>query len=220
MRIELQNVGLRFGDHDPLFEAVNMTVEGGRFVVVEGASGCGKSSLLRLLNRLHEPTTGHLLIDGERATDGDITNLRRRAVLVPQTPTVIAGTVRENLCWPFSFRANRRRPQPTDASLRRHLDTLLLQDVGLDDEAQPLSVGQRQRLALLRALLLEPDILLCDEPTASLDGVTRAVIETQLETRCAAGCGVVVVTHQGFSAATTAIRRARLQSDGLQEIAA
>ena len=219
MQIELQNIGLRFGDHDTLFEAVNLTVESGRFVVIEGSSGCGKSSLLRLLNRLHEPTTGHLLIDGEPAADGDITTLRRRAILVPQTPIVIPGTVRDNLCWPLTFRANRRRPQPTDASLRRHLDALLLQDVGLDDEARPLSVGQRQRLALLRALLLEPEILLCDEPTASLDGVARAVIETQLESRCAAGCGVVVVTHQGFSAPTAALWRAQLQRDGLQEIA-
>jgi putative ABC transport system ATP-binding protein len=219
LRIELHNAGLRFGDHTPLFEAVNLTIEGGRFLVIQGASGCGKSSLLRLLNRLHEPTTGYMLVDGAPATDGAITDLRRRAILVPQTPIVVPGTVRDNLCWPFAFRANRRLPHPNDAALRRHLDTLLLQEVGLDDEARPLSVGQRQRLALLRALLLEPEVLLCDEPTASLDSVARTVIETQLESRCAAGCGVVVVTHQEFSTATTTLWRARLQADGLHEVA-
>jgi putative ABC transport system ATP-binding protein len=123
--------------------------------------------------------------------------------------------VRDNLCWPFTFRANRKHAHPADDLLRHRLDALLLQDVSLDDEAGTLSVGQRQRLALLRALLLEPDILLCDEPTASLDDVARDVIESQLEDRCAAGFGVVVVTHQGFTAPAGNVWRARLRRGGL-----
>jgi putative ABC transport system ATP-binding protein len=144
----------------------------------------------------------------------DVTDLRRRAVLVPQTPVAVPGTVRDNLLWPFTFRANREHARPTDDVLRHRLDALLL-DVDLDDEARTLSVGQRQRLALLRAVLLEPNILLCDEPTASLDGVARDVIETLLEARCAAGTGVVVVTHQGFTAPATTVGRVRLQRHGL-----
>jgi len=215
MRIDLQGASLHFGDHEPLFEGVDLAIEGGRLVVIEGASGCGKSSLLRMLNRLQEPTTGRLLVDGSPAAAIDITDLRRRALLVPQSPVAVPGTVRDNLCWPFTFRANRKHAHPADDLLRHRLDALLLQDVSLDDEAGTLSVGQRQRLALLRALLLEPDILLCDEPTASLDDVARDVIESQLEDRCAAGFGIVVVTHQGFTAPAGNVWRARLRRGGL-----
>lgn len=218
MRLELAGAALRFGDHAPLFKGLDMCVESGQFVVVEGPSGSGKSSLLRLLNRLHEPTAGALLIDGARPRDADVADLRRRAILVPQTPTAMSGTVRDTLCWPLAFRANRHLTRPTDTSLRQRLDAALLQDAGLDDESRTLSVGQRQRLSLLRALLLEPEILLCDEPTAALDGVTRAVIESQLASRAAAGCGVVVVTHQAFDTPPPQTRRLRLQPDGLQEI--
>ena len=130
----------------------------------------------------------------------------------------MAGSVRDALCWPFDFRANRHLARPTDTSLRQRLDAALLQDAGLDDESRTLSVGQRQRLSLLRGLLLEPEILLCDEPTAALDGVTRAVIESQLVSRSAAGCGVVVVTHQAFDMPPPQTRRLRLQPDGLQEV--
>jgi len=219
MRIDLQNISLRFGDHEPLFEGVDLKVESGDFIVVEGSSGVGKSSLLRLLNRLQEPTTGRLLVDNAPPRDADITQLRRRAVLVPQTPIMGAGTVRENLCWPLSFRANCARIPPTDEVLRQRLDGLLLQDVELDDEARTLSVGQRQRLALLRALLLEPEILLCDEPTAALDGEARSVLEKQLEARCSAGMGVVIVTHQGVSAPAAETRRVILRHQALQVVA-
>jgi putative ABC transport system ATP-binding protein len=219
MRLELQSVGLSFGSNEPQFEDVDLSVEGGDLVIIEGPSGCGKSNLLRLLNRLHEPTTGQLLIDGASAVDSDTVNLRRRAILVAQTPTVRQGTVRDNLCWPFTFRVNRRWTRPTDDMLRRRLDGLLLQEVALDDESRTLSVGQRQRLALLGALLLEPEILLCDEPTASLDGASRAAVETQLETRCTAGAGVVVVTHQDITTFSTTVRRTRLHRHGLQETA-
>lgn len=74
MRIDLQGASLRFGDHEPLFEGVDLTVEGGSFIVIEGASGCGKSSLLRLLNRLQEPTVGRLLVDGSPAGATDVTD--------------------------------------------------------------------------------------------------------------------------------------------------
>lgn len=221
MRLELQGVSLRFGDHEPLFEGVDLSIEGGQFVIIEGPSGCGKSSLLRLLNRLQEPTAGALSVDGAAAHNTDVTTLRRRAILVPQTPAVTTGTVRDTLRWPFKFRSNQSRNPPTDEALRQRLDALLLQEITLDDDCAPLSVGQRQRLALLRALLLEPEILLCDEPTAALDGVARAVIDTQLEARCAAGVGVIVVTHQHFpepaADSPIKIRRTRLQRDGLQE---
>ena len=78
MRIDLQNVSLRFGDHEPLFEGVDLKIEGGDFVVIEGSSGVGKSSLLRLLNRLQEPTTGQVLVDNAPPRDADITDYGTR----------------------------------------------------------------------------------------------------------------------------------------------
>ena len=213
VRVELRDAGLRYGDHAPLFEGVDLLVEGGDFIVVEGASGCGKSSLLRLLNRLQEPTTGSLEVGGVECDD--VPALRRRVLLVPQTPVAVPGSVADNLRYPFAFRASRDLPMPGDAELRALLDTLLLDDVGLDEDAAPLSVGQRQRLSLARALPLQPAILLCDEPTSALDPDARGRVEAILEARCAAGAGVVMVSHLPFVPGSVPARRLRLHAGGL-----
>lgn len=216
MRIELRGVSLRFGDHAPLFEGLDLSLGTGDFAVIEGASGCGKSSLLRLLNRLHEPSAGELLVDGAPVEDAPA--LRRRAILVPQTPVVVPGTVRDNLRFPFRFRVHRYRTPPGDPHVRALLDSLLLDAVDLDEDAAPLSVGQRQRLSLARALLLSPRMLLCDEPTSALDDDARHRVEEILQGQCAAGLGVVLVSHQPFVTRRVTARRYHLGSAGLRQV--
>ncbi len=206
MKIELQNIELSFADMPPLLRDLNFVLEAGEFALIHGPSGCGKSSLLRVLNRLQEPSAGRLLIDGRPAEQYEVTQLRSRMGFVQQTPVMVAGSVRENLYYPFIIKAQRGRELPGDEVLRTWLDDLLLVDVALEADAGVLSVGQQQRLALIRTLLAEPEILLCDEPTSALDADSKGVVDAWLErANVERGIGIVLVTHLDFCPQTARI---------------
>lgn len=179
MDIELINVCLQYG-HKAILQNICMNIADGEFVVIQGKSGVGKSSLLRLLNRLEEPTSGAILLDGQSIRTIEVTKLRRRIGYVQQLPVMIPGSIRENLLLPFRFRVAKMQKTPGDPKLRTLLEQFLLQDIQLSDEASQLSIGQQQRIALLRILLTEPDVLLCDEPTSALDTQSREMVEQSL----------------------------------------
>jgi putative ABC transport system ATP-binding protein len=199
MRLELRNVSLQYPDKPPLFEGVNLTLESGGFMLIRGVSGSGKSSLLRLLNRLQEPTSGEIRVNGDSMAVREVTELRRKIGYVQQTPVMLEGTVEDNLMLPFGFRAARRLPQPSEEDLRRQMDDLKLGDVRLSDNAEQLSVGQKQRVALIRSLSVDPEVLLCDEPTSALDDESKGIVESRLERiNVEQQIGIVMVTHAGF----------------------
>lgn len=200
MTLEIRNIALRYGDKPWLFQNVTLTVSPGDFIVIRGPSGSGKSSLLRLFNRLQEPTSGQMYCDGKPFDAHEITRLRRRIGYVQQTPVVIEGTVRDNLRLPFTFKTAAGAVPPGDAVLRERLDHYRLQNVHLDERATDLSVGQRQRVALIRTLLVEPDVVLCDEPTSALDEESRGIVERELERiNLDRQTAVVLVTHVPFT---------------------
>ena len=208
MRIELQKIELSFGDKPPLLQDLDFMLDVGDFALIHGPSGCGKSSLLRVLNRLQEPSAGRILIDGRPAGEYEVTQLRRRMGFVQQTPVMVTGSVRENLHYPFGFKAQPGQQSPGDEVLRIWLDDLLLADVALDDDAVVLSVGQQQRLALIRTLLVEPEILLCDEPTSALDTDSKEVVDAWLErANVERGLGIVLVTHLDFNPQNARLKR-------------
>jgi len=181
-------------------EGASFSIPKGAFVLVTGPSGGGKTSLLRLLVGLEEPAGGDIRFDGENAIDIPPTLLRRRMALLPQTPAVVDGSVRDNLLLPFSFAANSDLAPPDDAALAKLLDEFLLAGVGLADRAQTLSVGQRQRLCLIRSLMLQPAVLLLDEPVSALDAASKDAVEDAAERLCLTrGMTVILVSHAGFS---------------------
>ena len=199
MRLELRDVSLQYPDKPPLFGGVDLTLESGGFTLIRGVSGSGKSSLLRLLNRLQEPTSGEILVNGDPMADQEITELRRKIGYVQQTPVMLEGTVEDNLMLPFGFRATRRMAQPSKEDLRKQMDDLKLGDVGLSDNAERLSVGQKQRVALIRSLLVRPEVLLCDEPTSALDAESKEIVESRLERINVEGqIGIILVSHADF----------------------
>jgi putative ABC transport system ATP-binding protein len=180
------------GGAAPVLSGVSFTVARGARVVVLGRSGSGKSTLLRLLNRLVEPLAGTIWVEGRPLSMHEPLALRRRVALVGQTPVVFEGTVRDNL---------RTRPRhaaaPSDETLAGSLQDVGLSGDLLERDADALSVGERQRVCLARALVWDPAILLLDEPTSALDprslGTIADLVLGLAERR---GLAVVCATHQ------------------------
>jgi putative ABC transport system ATP-binding protein len=170
-----------------------------------GPSGSGKSTLLRLLNRLADPDRGVVRFRGEDVTTFDVRELRRSACLVPQLPAPLPGTVADNVRYgPALFgRA---------VGVERPLQLAGLTKLYADRDASQLSVGEQQRVMLARALALEPDVLLLDEPTSSLDDYTKGGVERTLaELARETGLSMVLVTHDAPQAERMADRIVRLR---------
>ena len=168
-----------------LIDGVDLRLEDPGVTVVMGPNGAGKSLLLRLMHGLLEPTAGRVRWNGATVDEA----VRRRQALVFQRPVLLRRSVRANIEFVLRLRPG-REPQPA-----MHW----LEHVGLADRAeQParrLSGGEQQRLAMARALALEPEVLLMDEPTASLDPASVATIEALVGEARQAGTKVVFVTH-------------------------
>lgn len=219
MRIELKNVTLQYDEKTPTFQGIDLNVETGDFILIQGASGIGKSSLLRLLNRLQEPTAGEIRIDGKPIAEFDVTTLRRKIGYVQQLPVIIDGSVEDNFNLSFRFRSARSQTKPRAETMRQFMDDFLLQEVRLADDAQKLSVGQKQRIALIRMLLLQPEVLLCDEPTSALDAESKEIVESWIERiNIEKGIGVILVTHLDFVPKQVKAKKFLLQENGLKKI--
>jgi putative ABC transport system ATP-binding protein len=176
---------------DPIVRGVDLAVAAGETVTVVGPSGAGKSTLLRLLCRLDEPTGGAVYLDGTDYRSLDPIDLRARVGMVPQDPALRDGTVRENVTI-----GPRLRGESVDPG---RVETLLEQvDLGgdVDRTVAELSGGEAQRVAIARTLMVDPEVLLLDEPTASLDPEAQAGVERLLrELLTDADRTVLLVTH-------------------------
>lgn len=180
-----EGVGVSFGAARVL-QALDVAVPAAGVTVVLGRSGSGKSTLTRLCNRLLDPTAGAVRFRGVDVRDLDVLALRRAVGMVFQRPTVFAGTVADNLA--ASGVADR------DSHLRI-LDRVGLSPGVLTQGAATLSGGESQRVCLARALLMRPQVLVADEPTASLDEPATRDLETLVLGAAAEGVPVLWVTH-------------------------
>ena len=196
-----------------VFERLQATFSDGATGIV-GPSGVGKSTLLRLLNRLAEPTTGTVRYRGRDLRQLDVLALRREVGLVPQLPALLEGTVTDNVAYGPRL-AN--RTADVDESLRL---------AGLDAAFAPrraneLSIGEQQRVMLARTLALRPSVLLLDEPTSALDETSKAAIEATLRhLRDRLGLSFVLVTHDLDQAARLTDRVLVLEPFALREATA
>jgi putative ABC transport system ATP-binding protein len=193
-----------------VFEGVRAELADGATGIV-GPSGVGKSTLLRLLNRLADPTVGTIRYRGRDLREHDVLALRRDVGLVPQLPALLEGTVADNVR--YGPRLAKRAADVT-GSLRL---------AGLDPafgprRANALSVGEQQRVMLARTLALQPSVLLLDEPTSALDDTTKAAIEATLrDLRDRLGLSFVLVTHDRDQAARLSDRVLTLEPGALRD---
>lgn len=211
---QLKNLEHRYGARLVLkFET--LSVKRGEVLALVGPSGAGKSTLLRLLNFLEAPTAGEILFDGEAvATEAPPLRVVRRITTVFQRPILLTRSVRANIAYGLQLRGQRDEAQ-VEATLHQ---------VGLQEfanaPAHKLSGGEQQRATLARALVLKPDVLLLDEPTANLDpynvNLIEQIVRAQNQTR---GTTVVLVTHNLFQAKRLAHRTGLLLNGQLIEIA-
>ncbi len=193
-----------------IFSNLSFTVHRKDVFVLSGPSGSGKTSLLRLVNRLSEPDGGRILFEGRPVANWDVVELRRRAVMLMQKPVPLGNTVLENVSYGL-------RIHPESAS--RDMNEQVLRSLamaGLDAsflkrEFCRLSVGEQQRVCLARALALDAEVLLLDEPTASLDPeAARHVEETISDLNRNGGMTILLVTHDGNQAERLATNRLSL----------
>jgi osmoprotectant transport system ATP-binding protein len=218
--IELENLSKQYGHGAPVVRDVNLRVADGEFLVLIGESGSGKTTTLNMINRLTEPTSGRVLIDGEDVRAGDPVSVRRKMGFVFQEVGLFPHmTVGENigitpklLRWP-------------DAEIETRTDELLAL-VQLDSAAvanrrpAQLSGGQRQRVGLARALAARPKIMLMDEPFGALDALIRDELAADYRAiHDKLGLTTILVTHDMTEAFLLADRIAVMRDGELLQVA-
>lgn len=205
--LRVEGLSRRLPDGTTIVDDVSFAVARGEVVAVVGGSGAGKSSLLRLLNRLDEPTSGRVLVEGadQAATAPD--ELRRRVGMVLQTPRMFTGTVADNLRWAFRARGD----DLDDTTVAGLLDRVQLSGYA-DREAASLSGGEAQRVSLARTLANRPRVLLLDEPTSALDEDTKGEVESTLvDLLTDQDVTCLIVTHDEAQARRLATRALRMK---------
>jgi len=193
-----------------------LTVQRGEVLAVVGPSGAGKSTLLRLMALLETPAQGKMLLhlDGERVTAATAsTAQRRRLAMVFQRPALLSRSVRANIAYGLRLRGERNGQQRIDTALERVSLTHLA-----NAHPRTLSGGEMQRVAVARALVLEPHVLLLDEPTANLDPYNVRLIESLIrEQHATHETTIILVTHNIFQARRLATRVVLLLEGALIE---
>lgn len=191
----LDRVSCKTASGSLLLQDVSCKLWQGDRVAIVGASGAGKTSFLRLLNRLNEINQGQILFENQDMRQIPVLALRQQVTLVPQESKLLGMTVRQALAYPLILR---NLPQSTiQQRLATWMDALHIPQDWLERTEVQLSVGQRQRVAIARALMIQPKVLLLDEPTSALDaGQADHLLERLIQVAQTQQTTIVMVNHQ------------------------
>ncbi|GER90978.1 choline transporter [Dictyobacter vulcani] len=197
-----------------IVDDISLAVQKGETLAIVGPSGSGKSSFLRLLNRLDEPTSGTVFLDGVDYTTLSPRMLRRQVGMVMQSAYLFPGTVTDNI----TFGPRSRGEQVSKQRIQELLEHVQLAGYETRD-INGLSGGEAQRVSLARTLVNDPQVLLLDEPTSALDEATRSGVEQLINTIMhSQGLTSIIVTHDMAQAARLADRVAVIKSGKLERI--
>lgn len=183
---------LREVKYKHILDIEELNIEKSKVTCIIGESGSGKSTLLRLLNKLISCDSGEIMYNGQDLNSCNSVDLRRSVVMLSQVPAIFPGTIRDNLLIGLRFA---EKPAASDDKLLQILNMVHL-NKKLDDESGLLSGGEKQRLALGRVILLDPEVFLLDEPSSSLDEETeRFIIENLVAYAKETNKTLIMVTH-------------------------
>lgn len=195
--IEFRGVTFAYGENEKVLKGIDFVAEGGKTTALVGPSGAGKSTVITLIPRFYDPSSGEILIDGQNIADVTKASLRKHIAYVSQQPYLFEGTIRDNIRY--------GRPDATDAEIEDAArlayahDFITAQPLGYDtpvgENGVTLSGGQRQRLSIARALVRNAAILLLDEATSALDTESEAAVQKALD-QAMHGRTVVVIAHR------------------------
>jgi ABC-type multidrug transport system fused ATPase/permease subunit len=185
------------GGERPVLDNISLRVPRGQLIAIVGASGAGKSTVADMILGFHEPSSGRVTIDGAPLTDFDITSYRRRLGYVPQESVLFNTSIRENLLW---ARETATSDQVEQACRQANAHDFIQElpndyDTVVGDRGVRLSGGQCQRIALARAILMQPELLILDEATSALDTESERLIQAAIE-RIAETTTVIAIAHR------------------------
>jgi tungstate transport system ATP-binding protein len=211
-KIEVKGLYKSYGEAEVLKD-INLLVDPGEVLAMIGPTGSGKTTLLRLIGLLEKPTIGEIIFDGLDITglpEGERIKARRRMAMVFQKPVMFKTSVRENVSYGLRIRGEVKIDERVEAAI----EAVGLSGYGSRD-ANTLSGGEMQRIALARALVLDPELLLLDEPTANLDPKTAATIDALISRFKGT---VIMATHNMLQARRLADRIAVLVEGRLSKV--
>jgi ATP-binding cassette subfamily B protein len=196
-RVELRDVSFSYDGKTPAVSRISLTIEAGQTVALVGPSGSGKSTLAALLLRLYDPTSGSVLVDGVDVRRVDLASLRGAIGVVTQDTFLVHGTILENLRYGC---ASSTQEEVEDAARRAQIhDVIAALPLGYDtvvgERGYRFSAGERQRIAIARAILKDPRILILDEATSALDAVSERRVQAAFA-ELRAGRTTLVIAHR------------------------
>lgn len=193
--VELKHIKKSY-DQNPVLTDFDLTVPKGEFVTMIGSSGCGKTTVLKMINGLIEPDEGEILLDGESIRGKDMTKLRRNIGYAIQGSVLFPHmTVEDNISYVPNL-LNKRDRQRTKQAVKKWMDIVGLSPELKERYPDELSGGQQQRVGIARALAASPELLLMDEPFGAVDEITRGQLQDELRRIYEkTGITVLFVTH-------------------------
>ena len=218
--IEYRDICKSYGEKSVL-EHLDLKIPRGEFVTMIGSSGSGKTTALKMVNRLIEPTSGDVLVDGRNVRDVDPIQLRRNIGYAIQGSVLFPHmTVEDNISYVPNL-LNKRDHERTRKAVRKWMDIVGLPDDLLERYPSELSGGQQQRVGIARALAASPDILLMDEPFGAVDEITRGQLQAEIaRIHRETGITVMFVTHDIAEALRLGTRVLVLDAGKIQQYSA
>ncbi|KAI6117491.1 P-loop containing nucleoside triphosphate hydrolase protein [Pisolithus croceorrhizus] len=202
-QIDLEDVHFRYPTRPTVavLRGLNLKAAPGAYIALVGSSGCGKSTVIQLIERFYDPVSGRVLLDGQPINEYNVEEYRKQIALVSQEPTLYAGTIRFNILLGAIKPVSEVTEEEIEAVCRdaNILDFIQSLPNGFDTEVggkgSQLSGGQKQRIAIARALLRSPKVLLLDEATSALDSTSEQIVQEALD-RAAKGRTTIAIAHR------------------------